>query len=105
MSRLLHKQGWKISCDDKSFICIENRNGGVINFDIGVPTEKGPIYACKFVCSTEVAMVSTKVGMKANVDTTNCQLAHRNNDYVQKTAIGNLDESSCMIQCEHANTV
>jgi hypothetical protein len=86
MSRLLYKQGWKISCDDKSLIRIENRKGGVINFDIVVSTEKGPIDACKFVCSAEVAMVSTKVGMKANVNTINCQLAYMNKNYIQKTA-------------------
>jgi hypothetical protein len=41
MSRLLHKQGWKIVCGDESLIHIENRKGEVIDFDIVMPTEKG----------------------------------------------------------------
>jgi hypothetical protein len=36
-------------CGDESLIRIENRKGDVIDFDIVVPTEKGAIYACKFV--------------------------------------------------------
>jgi len=40
MSKLLHKQGWKITCGDESLIRIENGKGRVINFDIVVPTEK-----------------------------------------------------------------
>ena len=41
MSRLLHKQGWKIVRGDESLIRIENGKGEVINFNIVVPTEKG----------------------------------------------------------------
>ena len=48
MSKLLHKQGWKIMHGNETVVCIENRKGGVVNFDIVVPTEKGAIYACKF---------------------------------------------------------
>ena len=56
-SRLLHKQGQKITDGDELLISIENRKGGVISFDIVVSTDKGVVYACKFVCLTEVAMV------------------------------------------------
>ena len=41
MSRLLHKQGWKIVHGDETLIRIENGKGDVIDFDIVVPTEKG----------------------------------------------------------------
>ena len=41
MSRLLHKQGWKIVRGNDSLIRIENGKGEVINFNIVVPTEKG----------------------------------------------------------------
>ena len=45
MSRLLHKQGWRIVRGNESLICIENGKGEVIDFDIVVPTKKGAIYA------------------------------------------------------------
>ena len=61
MSRLRHNQGWKIMCGDESLIRIENGKGEVIDFDIVVPTEKGAIYACKFVCTVEVTMASTEI--------------------------------------------
>jgi hypothetical protein len=47
-----------------SLICIENRKGEVINFDIVVPTEKGAIYACKFVCIVEVTTASAERTIK-----------------------------------------
>ena len=49
MSKLIHKQGWKIVRGDDTLIRIENGKGGTIDFDIVVCTEKGAIYACKFV--------------------------------------------------------
>ena len=49
MSKLLHKQGWKIMHGYETLIRIKNRKGDVIDFDIVVPTEKGAIYACKFI--------------------------------------------------------
>ena len=39
MSRLLHKQGRKKVCGDKSLIRIENGKGEVIDFDLVVPRE------------------------------------------------------------------
>jgi hypothetical protein len=62
MSRLLHKQGWKMSQGDESLIRIENGKGGVINFDIVVPTAKGAIYACKFMQEAEVVSACTDTG-------------------------------------------
>ena len=41
MSKLLHKQGWKITHGGESLIRIKNEKGGVIDFDIVVPTERG----------------------------------------------------------------
>ena len=49
MSRLLHAQGWRIMHGYDSLNRIENKKGGVIEFDIVVPTSKGAMYACKFV--------------------------------------------------------
>ena len=49
MSKLLHKQGWKIVRGDKTLIRIKNGKGGTIDCDIVVPTKKGAIYVCKFV--------------------------------------------------------
>ena len=48
MSKLIHKQGWKIVHGDETLIRIENEKGGKIEFDIVVPTEKEAIYACRF---------------------------------------------------------
>jgi hypothetical protein len=86
MSRLLHKQGWKIVCGDESLIRIENGKGEVIDFDIVVPTEKGAIYACKFIHTVEVAMASTERTMKVNINMAHCLLGHRNEDSMHKTA-------------------
>jgi hypothetical protein len=78
MSKLLHKQGWKIMLGDKSSIQIENNEDGVINFDIVVPTEKGVIDACKFVRVTEVATANTDVKVRLKTNVANCLLSHRN---------------------------
>jgi len=76
MSRLLHKQGWKIVHGDESIICIENGKGEVINFDIVVSTEKGAIYACKFLCTLEVVTASAENTMKVNINMAHCLLGH-----------------------------
>ena len=86
MSKLLHMWGWKITCGDKSLIWIENRKGGVIFFDIVVPTEKAAIYSCKFMCMTEIAASSTKSGVRLNINMVHCLLGHWNEDSMQKTA-------------------
>ena len=86
MLSLLHKQGWKIKHREESLIYNENRKGGVINFNIVVPTEKGAVYIRKFVHSTEVATVNTKVSMKVSINTALSLLGHRNEDSICKTA-------------------
>ena len=59
---------------DESLICIENGKGDVIDFDIVVPTEKGAIYACKFVRTMEIASDSTENVLKLNTNMTHCLL-------------------------------
>ena len=86
MSRLLHKQGWKIVCGDDTLIRIENGKGGTIDFDIVVPTEKGALYACKFVRSVEMAGASIGKAMRLNINMAHCLLGHQNKDSVHKTA-------------------
>jgi hypothetical protein len=76
MSKLLQKQGWNILHGDESLIPIENGKGGVINFDIVVPTEKGAIYACKFMHMTEIVASSTKSRVRLNIDMAQCLLGH-----------------------------
>ena len=46
MSRLLHKKGWKMVCDNESLIHTENRKREVIDFDIVMPTEK--LHICTY---------------------------------------------------------
>ena len=66
MSSLLHKQDWKITHGDELLICTENEKGGGINFDMVVPMENGAVYACKFVCLTEVATACTKINTRVS---------------------------------------
>jgi hypothetical protein len=77
MSRLLHKQGWKIVRGDNTLIRIENGKGGTIDFNIVVPTKKGAIYACKFVRSVEMAGASIGKAMRLNINMAHCLLGHR----------------------------
>ena len=86
MSRLLRKQGWKIVQGNESLIHIENGKGDVIDFDIVVPTEKGVIYACKFVRTVEIATASTEHLVNVNIIMAHCLLCHRNEDSMRKTA-------------------
>ena len=72
----MHKQGWKIVQGNESLSCIENGQGEVIDFDIVVPTEKGAIYACKFVCAVEVATASTENATRVNINIAHCLLGH-----------------------------
>ncbi len=103
MSKLLHKQGWKIVRGDESLIGIENGKGGAINFDIVVPTEKGAIYACKFARTMEVATASADTMVRLNINMAHCLLGHRNEDSVQKTAreLGWVLSHGTLKPCEH----
>ena len=78
MSKLLHKQGWKIACGDKTLICIKNGKGGIIDFDI--------VVTCKFVQSIEVAAASIGKETRLNTNKAYCLLGHQNKDSVHKTA-------------------
>jgi hypothetical protein len=105
ISRLLHKQGWKIVRGDESLIRIENRKGEVIDFDIVVPIEKGAIYACKFVRTVEVTTASAERTMKVNINMAHCLLGHRNEDSVQKPAkeSGWVLTLGTLIPCEYCD--
>jgi hypothetical protein len=85
MSKLLHKQGLKIVHGDESLIRIENKKGDVIDFNIVVSTEKGAIYACKFVRTMEIATASTEDMVKLNMNMAHCQLGIK-----MKTSCGKL---------------
>jgi hypothetical protein len=103
MSRLMHKQGWKIVRGNESLVCIENGKGEVINFDIVVPTEKGAIYACKFVQTVDVTMASAERTMKVNINMAHCLLGHRNEDSVRETVkeLGWVLTCGMLIPCEY----
>jgi hypothetical protein len=103
MSRLLHKQGWKIVHGNDSLIRIDNGKKEVINFDIVMPTEKGAIYACKFACTVEVATASTENLMKVNINMAHCFLGHQNEDSVCKTAkeLGWVLTRGTLMPCEY----
>ena len=51
-------------CGDESLIWIKNGKGGVIDFDIVVPTEKGAIHAYKFICISELRPLAKNAGLK-----------------------------------------
>ena len=76
MSKLLHKQGWKIVCVNESLIRIENGKGDVIDLDTVMPIEKGAIYACKFVRAMEIVIASTENVVKLNVNMAQWLLGH-----------------------------
>jgi hypothetical protein len=76
MSKLLHKQGWKITRGDQTLIRIKNGKGGTIDFDIVVLTEKGAIYARKFARSVEVAARSVTKTMRLSINMAHCLLGH-----------------------------
>jgi hypothetical protein len=103
MSRLLHKQGWKIMRGDETLICIENGKGDVIDFDIVVPTEKGAIHASRFVHTLEVARTSTDNVVRLNINIVHCLLGHWNEDSMQKTAreFGWVLAHGTLMQCKH----
>ena len=86
MSRLLHKQAWKIVHVNETLIHIENRKGDVIDFDIVVPTEKGAIHACNFAHIMEVGTASTENVARLNISKDHCLFGHQNEDSVWKTA-------------------
>ena len=103
MSKLIHKQGWKIICSDKIMIRIENGKGGTIEFDIMVPTEKGAIYTCKFVRCVEVTARSVTKPVRLNINMAHCLLGHRNEDSMHKTAreLGWTLTRGTLKPCEH----
>ncbi len=103
MSRLLYTQGWLITHGDKSLVCIGDRNGGVINFDIVVPTAKGAVYVCKFEQGIEIASGCTTTGTCMNINMAHCLLGHRNKDSIRKTAkqIGWELTRGSLKPCEH----
>ena len=100
MSKLLHKQDWTITHVNKSWICIENGIERVIKFDIVVPTEKGAIHACKFMCTAEITTSSTECGTRFSINRAHCLLGHQNKDSMHKTA-----REWHVAHCIHASTV
>ena len=75
----------------------------MINFNIVVPTEKGAIYACKFVRTVEVMTASAERTMKVNINMAHCLLGHRNEDSMHKTAkeLGWVLTRGTLIPCEY----
>jgi hypothetical protein len=69
-------------CGDVSLIRIENGILDVIDIDIVVPSEKGAIYAYKFVHTVEIVTTSTENVVKLNIIMAHCLLGHRNEDSV-----------------------
>ena len=49
-----------------------------------MPREKGAIYTCKFMCTTEIAVFSIKCRVKLNINMAHCLLGHQNEDSVRK---------------------
>ena len=68
-----------------------------------MPTEKGVIYACKFVCTVEVATASTDNVARLNINMAHCLLGHRNEISVRKTAreLGSVLMHGTLKTCKH----
>ena len=60
-------KGWRITKSDATGITIENGSGGMIEFDVVIPTERGAVFACRSFGGTEIGVVSTDFGMKMNI--------------------------------------
>ena len=102
MPRLLHRQGWKIVCDNDSLVHIENGNEMSLILTLSCPKKKGH-YACKFVHTMEIATASTENMVKLNTNMAHCLLGHRNEDSMRKTAreLGWILMHGMLMPCEH----
>ena len=85
LTRLLSR-GWEIIKGNHTGITIRNGGGGVIDFDIVIPTARGAVFACRFVRAAEVSAVSTEAGTKMNINKAHGLLGHGNEDSTRLTA-------------------
>ena len=58
----------------------------MIDFNIVIPTERGAIFACRFVRGTEIGVVSTDYYTKMNITKAHGLLGHVNGDSTRQTA-------------------
>ncbi len=85
LTRLLCS-GWNITSGNAAGITLTNNSGGVINFDIVIPTARGAIFACRFVRDADVCAASTDVGTKLNIQRAHELLGHGDEESTRKTA-------------------
>ena len=78
--------GWSITSGDAASIIHTHGNGGVINFDIMIPTACGAIFACQFVRDADVCAACTAVGTKMNIQKAHRLLGHGDEESMRKTA-------------------
>ena len=78
--------GWSITSGNAAGIILTNGCGGVINFDIMIPTAHGAIFACWFVWDADVCVACTDVGTKMNILKAHGFLGHGDEETTRKTA-------------------
>ena len=99
----LMKNGWKIVKGDDSGIVVSNDADESIEFDIVINTSKGLIFACKFIRTVKLSLVSMAVGTKMSIDTVHSLLGHLHEDASRNVAkyLGWKISHGSMKPCEH----
>ena len=86
LTQLLYSS-WSITSGNAACIILTNGSGGVINFDIMIPTARGSIFACQFICDADVCAACTDVGTKMNIQKAHELLGHGDEESTRKTAL------------------
>ena len=85
LTRLMSRN-WVIVKGDMTGITVRHPSGSVIDFDIVIPTEKGAIFACWFICDAELACISTEAGTTMNITKAHGLLGHGNEEATRQTS-------------------
>ena len=68
-------------------ITVKNAKDHIIDYDIVVPTDRGGIYACRFIRDAELAATSTGIKMRMNINKAHALLGHGSDDTTRQTAL------------------
>jgi hypothetical protein len=101
--RMLHKQGWKITCGDESLICIENGKVEALILTLLCPLRKVQYTLASLCRKLNLASMSMGAGTRVTVTITHCLFGHRNKDSIRKTAkeLGWVLKRSMLTMCNH----
>ena len=72
---------------DSTGITVKNAKENVIDVDIVIPTTRGAIYVCRFIRDAELAVTSTGVETRMNINKAHALLDHGSYDTTRQTAL------------------